>query len=52
MVTAELIDLNTVCAIHVAPWWQDHAWDLWPIGLVIGLACYAFGWWRRGRTGS
>ncbi len=45
MVTAELIDLETVCAIHVAPWWLDHAWELLPVGLVIALASYGFGYW-------
>jgi len=49
MVTAELIDLETVCAIHVAPWWLDHAWELLPVGLVIALASYGFGYWFGGR---
>ena len=50
MVTAELIDLEAVCAIHVFPWWQDHATDLVIFGLVVGLTCYGFGFWWRGRV--
>ena len=49
MATAELIDLQTVCAIHVAPWWADHGWELLPAGLAIALAAYGFGYWWRGR---
>lgn len=50
MVTAELIDLGTVCALHVNPWWQDHAPELVVTSLIIGLACYGFGFWWRGRV--
>ena len=49
MVTAELIDLEVVCALHANPWWQDHGWQVLPVVLATGLACYAFGWWLRGR---
>ena len=49
MVTAELIDLGTVCALHVNPWWQDHGLELIPAGLAIALAAYGFGFWWRGR---
>ena len=38
MVTAELIDLETVCAIHVAPWWLDHAWEVEELHGWLGAA--------------
>lgn len=50
MVTAELIDLDVVCAIHVNPWWADHGWQLLPVVLATGLSCYSFGFWWRGRV--
>lgn len=36
-------------AEHLAKWRQDSAWWLWPLALVLSLACWWLeGWWRAG----